>query len=109
MLAPLPSGQLESQSAIHGNPRFSLSAKCSSRFNQSPRSGYCVSWDQGLTWSAVQNFGQLANPNGLIQFWYASLADLGSGNIAAVCSQAFNNQNAVAWIDYRKMSVLAPL
>jgi hypothetical protein len=29
MLAPVPSVQLESQSAIHGNARFNLSAKCS--------------------------------------------------------------------------------
>ena len=29
MLAPLPSGQLESQSAIRVNPRFNLSVKCS--------------------------------------------------------------------------------
>jgi hypothetical protein len=55
MLAPLTSGQLESRSAIHGNPRFNLSGK---------RSGGAV-WQRGIV-SLVSDV-LFADRSGLIE------------------------------------------
>lgn len=78
-----------------------------SRFNQTPKAGYTISWDAArAVWGPVKKFGG-ASLN--TQFWYGSCPPISAdGTIPAVISDGFNSQSTVARILARDFLATPP-